>query len=316
MYAQGGALNSIRCASRHIEKKNSRYISTTDPDAAIVNRGKPKLMYQVHRIVNGKSEVITATAATAGDVNEAHLMLPLLKQHEATTGSKAETVVADSKYGTIDNFLACHDQGVKAHIPDLKGAAFKRTKKRAIFTDDQFVYDPQTDTYHCPAGKVLKRKSLHMHRESTDYGASKKVCAVCELRSQCTKNKAGRTIKRHLRQDELNAMREQSRSAEARQDIKTRQHLMERSFAQSTRYDFDRARWRGLWRMRIQELLVCTIQNIQVLIKQTNKPKKAVAARVKTLGATLAGLLLPLNALIRPFCFEHTHSWCDNFQRP
>jgi len=81
-------------------------------------------------------------------------------------------------------------------------------------------------------------------------------------------------VKRHLRQDELNAMREKCRSAEAERDIRTRQHLMERSFAQSTRYDFDRARWRGLWRMQIQELLVCSIQNIQVLIKQTNKPKK------------------------------------------
>jgi len=30
-------------------KKNDRYISCTDPDAAIVNRGKPKLSYQVHR---------------------------------------------------------------------------------------------------------------------------------------------------------------------------------------------------------------------------------------------------------------------------
>jgi hypothetical protein len=131
--------NPSSCTSRHIEKKNSRYISTTDPDVAIVNRGKPKLMYPVHRAVDGKNEVITATAATAGDTNEAHLMLPLLKQREAITGSKVETVVADSKYGTIDNFLAWHDQGVKAHIPDLKGAALKRTKNRAIFTDDQFV---------------------------------------------------------------------------------------------------------------------------------------------------------------------------------
>jgi hypothetical protein len=170
--------NPSSCASRHIEKKNSRYISSTDPDAAIVNRGKPKLMYQVHRAVDGKNEVITATDATAGDVNKAHLMLPLLKQHEATTGSKAETVVADSNYGAIDNFLACHDRGIKAHIPDLKGAALKRTKNRAIFTDNQFVYDPQTDTYRCPAGKVLKRKSLHMQRESTDYGAPKKKSAL------------------------------------------------------------------------------------------------------------------------------------------
>lgn len=35
-------------SSRRYEKKNSRYISSTDPDAAIVNRGKPKLSYQVH----------------------------------------------------------------------------------------------------------------------------------------------------------------------------------------------------------------------------------------------------------------------------
>jgi transposase len=279
--------NPSSCSSRHFEKKNSRYISTTDPDAAIVNRGKPKLSYQVHRAVDERSEVITATDAAPGDVNEAHLMLPLLEQHETTTGAKTETVVADSKYGTIDNFLACHDKGVKAHIPDLKGAALKRTKKRDIFTDDRFIYDPETDTYRCPAGKVLKRKSLHMQRESTDYGAPKKVCAACELRGQCTRNKTGRTVKRHLRQDELDSMREKSRSAKAKRDIKTRQHLMERSFAQATRYGFDRARWRGLWRMKIQEYLTCAVQNIQVLIKHAGKPKKAVAVKVKALETAI-----------------------------
>ena len=34
---------------RRYVKENSRYISSTDLDAAIVNRGKPKLSYQVHR---------------------------------------------------------------------------------------------------------------------------------------------------------------------------------------------------------------------------------------------------------------------------
>jgi len=228
---------------------------------------------------------------------------------------KADTVVADSKYGTIDNFLACHDEGVKAHIPDLKRAALKRTKSRTIFTDDRFEYDPQTDTYRCPAGKVLKRKSLHTERESIDYGAPKKICVACELRSQCTRNKSGRTVKRHLRQDELNTMRELSRSAESKKDIKIRQSLMERSFARSTRYDFDRARWRGLWRMRIQELLICSIQNIQVLIKHANKPKKTVAAKVNALEAALAGLLSPLNALIQPLGFELSYNKWTDFQR-
>ena len=104
--------------SRRYEKKNSRYMSTTDPDASIVNRGKPKLSYEVHRAVDGRSEVITATETTVGDVNEAHVMVSLLESHHANTGRGAETVVADSKYGTIENFLACHDRGLKAHIPD------------------------------------------------------------------------------------------------------------------------------------------------------------------------------------------------------
>lgn len=274
-------------ASPYYEKKNNRYVSSTDPDATIVNRGKPKLSYQVHRTVDGKNEIITASEATTGTVNEAHVMVPLLEQHEATTGIKVETVVADSKYGTIDNYLACHDLGINAHMPDMGKANSKRIAKLNIFQEDRFQYDPHSDTFRCPAGQTLKRKSLHMHRESSDYAAPKKVCAVCELREQCTKNKAGRTIKRHLRQDELNAMRQKSQSAEAKQDIKTRQHLMERSFANATRFGFDQARWRGLWRMRIQELLVCSVQNIQVLIRKTGKPRKVAAMAAKVPQRTL-----------------------------
>lgn len=266
--------------ARSYEKKNNRYISGTDPDAALVNRGITKPSYQVHRAVDGKHEVISATDTAHGDVNEAHLMLPLLERHEETKEIKAETVVADSKYGTIDNFPACHDQGIKAHIPDLRDVAISRIAKTDIFMEDRFSYDPASDTYTCPAGVRLKPKSQHIARQGRDYGAPKKACAACQLREQCTKNKSGRTIKRHLRQDALERMRAISRSANARFDITTRQRLMERSFAKSTRYGFDKARWRGLWRMRVQEYLTCAIQNIQVLIAHASKPRRAAAARL------------------------------------
>lgn len=39
--------------SKDSRKVNDRYKSTTDPDAALVRRGKPKLTYQVHRAVDG-----------------------------------------------------------------------------------------------------------------------------------------------------------------------------------------------------------------------------------------------------------------------
>ena len=280
---------------RAYEKKNNRYISTTDPDAAIVNRGKAKLCYQVHRAVDGRSEVITAAETTAGDVNEAHLMVGLLESHHANTGRGAETVVGDSKYGTVENFLACQDLGVRAHIPDLGEYATKRTEKLKIFSEEEFQYDSQSDTYRCPAGNRLKPKSLHLNRQSRDYAAPKKVCGACRIREQCTRNKSGRTIKRHLRQEELDRMRETSCSAWAKRDIKTRQHLMERSFARGTWYGFDRARWRRLWRVQIQEYLIAAIQNIEILLRLGEQPKKGLFVRV---NQVIQGVTQPISGMV------------------
>jgi transposase len=294
-------VNESSDSSRRYVKKNSRYMSTTDPDAAIVNRGKPKLSYEVHRVVDGRSEVITATETTAGDVNEAHVMVPLLESHHTNTGIMAETVVGDSKYGTIDNFLVCHDLGVQAHIPDLGEFSVKRKGKLKIFSEDRFEYDSQSDTYRCPAGNQLRPKSLHHNRQSRDYAASKKVCAVCDLRECCTKNKSGPTIKRHLRQEELDRMREASRSAKARRDIKTRQHLMERSFARGTRYGYDRARWRGLWRVQIQEYLIAAVQNLDVLLRYGAQPKKGLAFRVDQVKGVLTQAIEPVIDRVKEF---------------
>jgi len=41
--------------------------------------------------------------------------MDLARRHEATTGEKVKTLLADSKYGTIDNYLACRDAGIDAH---------------------------------------------------------------------------------------------------------------------------------------------------------------------------------------------------------
>ena len=107
-----------------------------------------------------------------------------------------------------------------------------------------------------------------------DYGAPKKECSKCILKPQCTRNKSGRTVKRHFRQDELDYMRMMSRATSAKTNIKTRQHLMERSFARGKRYGYDRSRWRGLWRVQIQEYLTAAIQNIQALIRYAKGPAR------------------------------------------
>jgi transposase len=254
---------------------NRRYLSTTDPDAALVRRvsGISKPRYQVHRVVDGQSEVITATEVTSGEINEAHLLGPLVDQHHDNTKQSAQTVVADGKYGTIENFLACSERGLEAHMSDLGDAQRQRASKRPIFPASQFQYDPVSDTYRCPAGQQLKRKSVHEKRQCVEYAAPKSVCMACDLREKCTENKSGRSLKRHFRQEELDRMREKSRSWISQRDIRTRQHLMERSFARAQRYGFARMRWRRLWRARIQEYLTAVIQNIGVLVRYGMGPK-------------------------------------------
>jgi hypothetical protein len=63
-------------------------------------------------------------------------------------------------------------------------------------------------------------------------------------------------------------MLKEDKGKEAKRDIKTCQHLSERSFATSKRYGYKRARWRRLWRMVIQDFFIAAIQNITVLIAQ------------------------------------------------
>ena len=76
-------------------------------------------------------------------------------------------------------------------------------------------------------------------------------------------------------------MRERAQSCGSKKDIRTRQHLMERSFARAVRFGFKRARWRRLWRVRIQEYLTAAIQNIMILVHYVKEPEKAIPLAMK-----------------------------------
>jgi len=258
---------------------NKKYISTTDPDASVSRRGKgrSKLEYQIHRGVDPKSEVITTTEVSPGEVHEAHRMGALIDGHEKNTATKVETAVCDSKYGTLDNFLLCHDRGIKAHMPSLEQTQKESGRQKDIFPRELFIYDDAKDIFICPAGQIMKKRKYKKKRMHYEYSATAKICNSCHLREQCTRSKTGRTLKRHSRQDEIDLMLTRAIGAESKKDIKTRQHLMERSFARANRYGFKRARWRRLWRVQIQEYLTASIQNIMVLLRHVKEPPAAEA---------------------------------------
>ena len=208
-------------------------------------------------------------------MHEAHCMQSLIDSHQKNTERKVETAVADSKYGTIENYLACQDQGINVHINSLEQTQKNTGTKKGIFPKEAFSYDAIDDIFICPAGQILKRRKYFKKRKHYEYIASASTCNSCELKGKCTKAKSGRTLKRHVRQDDLDFMVDQANSREAKRDIRTRQHLMERSYARGTRFGYKRARWRRLWRVQIQEYLTAGIQNIMVLLRHVKEPAPA-----------------------------------------
>lgn len=271
-------------SSKRLEKHgraNRKHISTTDPDASVVRcgPGRSKLRYKLHRSVDEKAEIITATQVTSGEVNEAHRLGALIDEHENTTGEKVQTAVADSKYGTIDNYLDCCDRNVKAHFESVDKNRDGSGRRKGIFEPSEFVYNPEEDLFICPAGELLEPRKHKKQRSQLEYSLPAKICNACILKSRCTRSKQGRTLKRHVRQDDLDQMLKRSESRQARGDIRKRQHLMERSFARGTRYGYKRARWRRLWRVQIQEYVTAAIQNMIVLVDSIKEQGRAAVAK-------------------------------------
>lgn len=249
----------------------------------------------------GKSK--TPTVVTPGCTDEGTILQEVIGIHEQNTLGNVATAVADSRYGTIESFLTCSDSGIQAHIPSLEESQRGFGRRGDIFPKEAFAYPSDTDTFTCPAGKKLRRRHFYKDRMHTEYKAATGVCARGHLRPKCTRSESGRTLKRHVWQDELDQMLKQSRSLESQEDIKTGWHLSERSFTWSVRYGDKRARWRRLWRVQIQDFLIAAIENIMILISRLtsslSKSKGPIGRAAELVNSLIKKSRFSLNA----YCF-------------
>jgi transposase len=272
-----------RGTKKYYRPKNRGLVSTTDPDAPIVRKGAlgPRARYKNHRAVDDLRGVITALETTAGDVEENAKLMDLIEQHERNTSCRVEVAVADTQYGTVENFRACQQRGILSHMADLSQTQADKSQKQGIFGIEQFVYDPPSDTYRCPAGQTLTRRKHKKQRQAYEYACAAATCQACSLRPHCTRARkpAARTIKRHYDQEAIDAAKEQSHSRAAKRDRRRRKWRMEGSFGDAaTRHGFKRARWRRRWRQQIQDWLIATVQNLRTLVRYAANPGRGVGA--------------------------------------
>lgn len=294
---------------------NQCLMSTTDPDAAVVRQGgvSAGLFYKNHRVVDDAHGVITAVETTPGNKDEGSRLMGLVDQHQANTEIMVGTVIADSKYGTTENFRQCQHKNIRTHMASLQSKLEGTGSREGIFSEKDFKYDESTDTYECPAGHGLKRRNFSSDRRAYEYKiTSPRLCSECKLRSQCTRARDGRSLKRFIDQPLIDKARSQSRSFAARTDRRRRQHLMERSFADAANnHHFKRARWRKLHRHQIQDYLIAAIQNIRTLLAKTlQKPKAIGSVHLNTMIFPTHNMFLTTLMKIFPLDIP-----CMNFQR-
>ena len=256
-------------------RKERKVVSRTDPDAVVVRKGRrdeARPRYKNHRAVDDRKGVITAVRTSAADRSEPHEVPALIKGHEESTGKRVRTVVGDHQYGTNENYRFCGKRKIRCHLGDVKTTS---PANKELYGLEDFDYEAQEDRYRCPAGNYLKRyRTKSVEAEGfADYRMPGKSCQSCSHKSRCTTSKYRRRLKVPLERELVERGRAEATSWEAEQSRRRRKHLIEGSFGDAANsHHFKRARWRGLNKQRIQDLLVAVCQNVRILCSQTVLP--------------------------------------------
>ena len=178
-------------------------ISTTDPDSRLMHtRQGAEMAYNVQTAVDSKHKLIVEHEVV-NDVTDLNQLANLATAARETLGVEKMLVVADMGYYNNADVQRCVDNGI---TPYLAKADTSANTKLGLFGKNKFRFDPQRDVYLCPGNQELTYRfsTQEKGRELRYYRA--RGCKACALRSQCTRNKANRTITREANEVVMDEM--------------------------------------------------------------------------------------------------------------
>ncbi len=274
---------------RSHSKTNQEYVSRTDPEATIVHsiRAGLRLAYKAHVAVSGKrGQVVTAAIATTGIAGEEHLLNEVLRCHTRYTEIPVKEAVADTRYGTLANYVSLDRAGIAAFIPP-----HERTNGiNGFWGKDHFRYVPEQDIYLCPAGKTMKRFAMCEGKKRVAYRCELGTCQACRLNKKCTPYGNSRSVTRFVDQRLIEEARERIENPLGRELMRQRKTRIEGIFALGKElHGLRRTRLMGRWKVQIQLWLTATVMNLKRAIKAlTNRSDGALSNRRGSLSFLIA----------------------------
>jgi transposase len=244
-------------------------VSQTDPDARLGRKnGRTTLGYKDHRVIDDKNGIVTATITTAANIHDGKVLAEAIEEHQVNTGVKVDTAVADKAYGNSENYKYLKEHDITPCIPHQKHVC----KQDSDFAHDKFIYEPHSDCYICPGGQQLHRydRGRPYKNNAYRYRAKRAVCIQCRFFEKCVfSHRSGRQIRRNLDAEYVVWADGSVSDARRRQLMSRRRTKAEGAFADAANnHGFKHARWRGLLKMTIQNLMIATVQNLRKLMRQ------------------------------------------------
>jgi len=198
-----------------------------EPEAGLMHTAAQGLIpaYNVQAAVDAEHALIVAQQVVlqAGDNSS---LLPMAEAAKAAVNKPAQTlhVVADAGYSNGEQAEACEAKGILPHVPASRGV--NNHGDGTLFDRTEFTYQPQSDTFLCPAGQTLVRKQLSRKDRAVVYAGQAEVCGACALKSRCTTS-SRRSVSRHLHEEALQRMQQRA----TRETMQLRRSTAEHPFA-------------------------------------------------------------------------------------
>ncbi len=202
---ESDALPRLEKYQQHLEILGDRNsYSKTDTDATFMRmkedhmkNGQLKPAYNAQ--ISTENQFITNFSLHQRPGDTATL-IPHLDQFELLYNKQSETVVADSGYGSEQNYQKLEDQNIEAFIKyNYFHKEQKRNYKKNAFLPPNLFYNKEKDFYVCPMGQ--KMACVGCGNRKTELGFEYRVsiyqaqnCRTCPLLGMCHKAKGNRKI--------------------------------------------------------------------------------------------------------------------------
>jgi transposase len=184
------------------ELKESQHV-VGEPEAKLMKTGQgPSLVaYNVQTAVDAKHKLVVHHEVT-NELADNRSLLPMATATQDALGAETLSVVADAGYSNGEQLKGCEQAGITPYVPVQR--AINNQGEGRYFERAAFAYDASADTYRCPAGELLRRKTINSEARLVLYSGA--ACSGCALKGQCTGAKQ-RWVSRHFEEEVLERTR-------------------------------------------------------------------------------------------------------------